>query len=72
MNNTPKRNWFGFWVHFLFGAVFGAVMGLWVWGRAEGTNESMLVGILYIGGGALFFGFVAGWFKDKFWEDFRY
>ncbi len=72
MPKNAGKDWFGFWVHFVFGAIAGAFIGLWVWGRpAFGFYESSLAGIICIGGGAILGGLLAGFGRDRFWENFR-
>ena len=72
MAKKTDRDWFGFWAHFVFGAVAGAVAGLWVWGRPDfGFYDSGRAGWLCIGGGALLGGLLAGLGRESFWESFR-
>jgi hypothetical protein len=72
MPKNADRDWVGFWVHFVFGAILGAVIGLWVWGRPVfRLYDSSLAGFLCIGGGALLGGLLAGFGRDSFWESFR-
>jgi hypothetical protein len=72
MPNRKQIDWFAFWVHFAFGAVIGAVAGLWVWGRPSfHLYDSSLAGVGCIGGGALLGGLLAGVGRESFWESFR-
>lgn len=72
MPKNADRDWFGFWVHFAFGAVMGAAIGLWVWARpAFRLYDSSLAGVMCIGGGAVLAGLLAGFGRETFWESFR-
>lgn len=65
----PKndRDWFGFWVHVVFGAFIGALLGVSVRGyRALGLGHSSLAGVLSISGGALLGGLLAGFGRESF------
>lgn len=64
------RDWFGFWVHFAFGAFVGALLGVSVWGhRAFDLGHSSLAGVLCISGGALLGGLLAGFGRESFWSN---
>jgi hypothetical protein len=68
--NKPKVDWLGFGVHFFFGAVFGAAIGFYMWGRScLGTSPSSSItpGVLFVSGGAVFFGILAGCRQNTFW-----
>jgi hypothetical protein len=70
--NSGKRDWFKFAVHFVCGAILGAVIGLGVWSRPQlNLGNSSLAGALCIGGGALIVGLAAAIATDEFWESFR-
>ncbi|MBX3732304.1 MAG: hypothetical protein KF791_06880 [Verrucomicrobiae bacterium] len=68
----PKRDgfdWVAFAVHFLFGAILGAGIGMTVWGRpALGMYESRRAGAVCIALGALSGGLLAGFGRDSFWS----
>ena len=67
---AKKRDWFTFWVHFVFGAGLGGLLGIAVWGRPQfHIYDSMSAGILCIGGGALLGGILAGLGGENFWDD---
>jgi hypothetical protein len=74
MRGNKKQDWIGFWVHFFFGAIFGSLVGLWLWARWVSTHlatpdeDISVVAFLFVGGGALLFGLFAGYFRDKFWS----
>jgi len=70
MNEPQKFDWIEFWAHFFFGAIPGAVLGgaSWVW-LAE--DESWIVGLMLVGGGAVLVGLIAGAFTQRFWELFK-
>ena len=72
MPKTTKRDWAAFWVHFVFGAVLGAVIGLGIWSRpAVGLYDSGRAGLFCIGGGAMIGGLLAGFGGEDFWASFR-
>jgi hypothetical protein len=72
MSKDKKINWFGFCVQFFFGFIFGGILGLWFWSRSSyATSTSWIPGFLFIGGGAVLFGFIAGCARDDFWHSFR-
>lgn len=70
MQKRTDRNWFGFWVHALVGAAFGAVIGLGIWTKS-GFLDSSQAGLFCIGGGAVVTALVAGFGGEDFWESFR-
>jgi cell division protein FtsX len=61
----------GFALHFLLGALPGAGFGFYAWAklydRRTGTFDSAFEGLLFVIGGAILFGLVAGWLRDKLW-----
>ena len=68
MLEKRNKDWTGFWMHALFGAALGALIGLWVWLRPRlGLYDSALAGVLLVGGGALVVGFIASILRDDFW-----
>jgi hypothetical protein len=70
MNKERKRNWYKFWVHFFFGAMLGASFGLRVWSRSSyAASTSALPGVVFVGGGALLAGLVAGALADTGWDE---
>lgn len=70
MPKNKKIDWAGLWLHALFGAVVGAVMGLWVWLRPRwGLYDSSFAGMVCVGGGALVVGIIAGLVRERFWDD---
>ena len=69
-DDPDNSSWTGFFVHFVFGAVLGGLLGTAVWGWAL-DGQSAMAGLLCIGGGALLLGLIAGFFGDRFWESFR-
>jgi uncharacterized membrane protein len=68
VENKPKRDWFKFWMYFCFGAVFGALVGLRVWFRSKYARD-WFPGIMLILGGALVWGFIAGFFSNSRWNE---
>jgi hypothetical protein len=65
-------NWFGFWVQFFFGSLFGGIIGFWLWGKSDyALSTSWLPGLIFVGGGALAMGIAAGCARDDFWRSFR-
>lgn len=72
MNEKPKFDWVGFGVHFFFGAMVGAFVGFYFWGQSSyAESDSMFPGIVFIGGGALAIGLLAGCLQQLFWRDFQ-
>lgn len=72
MAKNSQTGWFAFWVHFVFGAVLGGFIGLWIWGRPVfDLYDSTLAGVACIGGGAVICGLLAGLGRESFWESFR-
>ncbi|HEY5298164.1 MAG TPA: 2-amino-4-hydroxy-6-hydroxymethyldihydropteridine diphosphokinase [Verrucomicrobiae bacterium] len=69
---SPKFDWFGFWVHFFFGALLGALLGFSIWSQtASATSSSWMPGILLISGGAILVGLIASFMQEGFWEEFK-
>jgi 2-amino-4-hydroxy-6-hydroxymethyldihydropteridine diphosphokinase len=67
-----KFDWFGFWVHFFFGAILGALLGFSFWTQsAYAMSGSCIPGILFTGAGAILVGLIAGSFQEGFWETFK-
>jgi 2-amino-4-hydroxy-6-hydroxymethyldihydropteridine diphosphokinase len=69
--SKPGSNfdWFGFWVHFLFGAIVGGLLGFYIWGQTSSAlSSSWIPGLLLISAGAVLGGFIAGCFQEGFWE----
>jgi hypothetical protein len=66
----PPRDRFEFWVRFLFGALFGVLVGLLLWVRflllrfEHGWLAIPIIGLL--------FAFSAARFGDNFWTSFRW
>ena len=72
MPEDKKVNWPAFWVQFFFGFLFGGIIGFMLWGRSQfNFSTSWIPGVVFIGGGALLFGLIAGCARDDFWESFR-
>jgi hypothetical protein len=72
VKNTPKIDWLRFFIHFVFGAVIGGVFGFKCWAKSSyALSTSITPGILFVGGGAILFGFIAGCFRDDFWYSFK-
>ena len=67
-NGKSKVDWFGFGIHFFFGAVFGAAIGLYLWARSDwAMSSSTTPGVLFVSGGAVLGGAFAGCRQDAFW-----
>jgi hypothetical protein len=54
-SDDPPTDWFEFWVRFIFGAIAGALIGIWIWLRAF---TFISLGWIAIPVGALVFGFI--------------
>jgi hypothetical protein len=67
-SDDPPTDWFEFWVRFIFGAIAGALIGIWIWLRAF---TFISLGWIAIPVGALVFGFIAAWCGDRFWRSAR-
>jgi hypothetical protein len=65
MNPHPPADWLEFWVRFVCGAIFGAVVDL-------GTMIDAPHPWLVLAAFCLVFGIIAGWFGDRFWELLRF
>ncbi len=72
MDDSRKRDWLKFWVHFVCGAILGAFLGLKGWAHSDyATSTSWIPSVLFIGGGAILLGLVAGVAADNgdhFWH----
>jgi hypothetical protein len=65
-----QRDWFKFTVHFFFGALVGALLGLRAWGRSSfALSTSFVPGLLIIAGGALLVGLIAGVLSNSGWDE---
>jgi len=74
MQKTRKFDWFGFWVRFVCGAVFGAFIGLGFSIRtlqAYQSGPSVRAVISTIVAGMLACGLLSGFGGDSFWHSFR-
>ncbi|MCD4825001.1 MAG: hypothetical protein K8S55_10350 [Phycisphaerae bacterium] len=63
-------DWFKVIIHFVCGAVVGALAGVLLWLYLL-DGESMQIGLMLIGGGAVVFGLLAGIFLERFWEGIK-
>jgi 2-amino-4-hydroxy-6-hydroxymethyldihydropteridine diphosphokinase len=66
----PKFDWFGFWVHFFFGAILGALLGFSICSQLSSIT-SWIPGISLICVCAILVGLIAGSFQEGFWEVFK-
>jgi hypothetical protein len=75
MQKPRERDRLKFWIHFFCGAFFGALSGFFAWARSSYVSTtSLMPGVVFLGGGALFLGLVAGAASengDNFWRSFR-
>ena len=72
MDAGRKLKWFGVAVQFAFGCGIGGLGGAYAWARSHwAMSTSWWPGLLFIGGGALVGGLLAGVFQQAFWESFR-
>jgi len=63
-----KRDWFKTVLHFICGAILGGILGLvtcWWWMDSDVSRSTVIV---FLSGGALVFGVLAGLFLDSFWD----
>lgn len=69
-----KQNidWWAFWIHFTFGAIFGLLVGIWIWVNPRiGLGDSTLVRWICIIGGPIIGGLGLGIAKVKYnWDNF--
>jgi len=67
-----EYDWFGFWVHFVCGAIMGFFIGLGLWTRLSlwtlNDIESGISGLICVGGNMAFWGFLAGILRDRLWS----
>ena len=69
MSEKPKVDWFAFWVHFVFGALLGAFVGLYCFIHSSYKDSIAWTPMLiFIGSGALSGGVIAGCRREDFWE----
>lgn len=64
---TQRSEGFNFAVRFAFGMPFGLLVGFRLWREIP---DSLIVGWLCLGGGALVIGCLSGWLSDRFWHGF--
>ncbi len=60
----PPADWFEFWVRFVCGALLGVLFWFSTFSPPSLTGWQ---GYPALGGSALLFGLLAGWFGDRFW-----
>jgi hypothetical protein len=65
MASQPSFDWFGFWVRFFFGALFGLffAFGSWTFG-----GPGAVPGWIAMSSFAILFGIFAGIWGDEFWH----
>ena len=67
-----EYDWFGFWVHFVFGAILGFFIGIGLWTRlsfwALIDIYSSISGLICVGGNMVFWGLLAGILRDRLWS----
>jgi hypothetical protein len=68
MPDNHHFDWARFVVHFIFGALLGALAGFTTWFLWFGREP---YGWLVIAAPAVAIGLLAGFFGDRFWESFR-
>jgi hypothetical protein len=61
------NDWTGRILHFLFGAIIGAIIGFGGWARFASDNAQ---GWILIGAGALVLGLLGALWGDRFWYGF--
>jgi hypothetical protein len=71
MNNGQNNfDWPAFCIHFFFGALVGAAIGVRCWMRSDwALSPSATPGVLIVSGSALLVGLLAGLAKDAFWSE---
>jgi hypothetical protein len=65
MTSKPSFDWFGFWVRFFFGALFGVFFAFGWWIRGDPGAVS---GWIVMPSIAIPFGILAGLWGDEFWH----
>jgi hypothetical protein len=66
-----RIDWLGFAVQFVCGTILGAALGFHWWAKSSYVlSTSVLPGILFVGGGGLIVGLIAGCLRDDFWRTF--
>ena len=66
--DKPKADWLGFAIHFFFGSLLGAAIGLYIWARSDWVlSASSTPGVLFVSAGAVIGGLLAGCRQDAFW-----
>ncbi len=71
MDKKREFDAIAFLLHFILGAIPGAGFGFYIWARVydrrTGTFDTPLEGLLFVLGGAIVFGLIAGWLRDRLW-----
>ena len=62
---NTKFNWYRFWIHFVFGAILGAFLGVINITNVGSLSNRFIVFILI--GFALINGILAGIYEDNYW-----
>jgi uncharacterized membrane protein YedE/YeeE len=69
-NRDQKRDWFKFGIHFFFGSLVGALLGIRLWGGSHhGISISIGVGITSVIITALVIGLIAGALSQTGWDE---
>jgi hypothetical protein len=68
MPDNRHFDWARFLVHFVIGAMFGALAGLYTWSV---WFDQASHGWMAMAAMAVFIGLLAGFLGDHFWESFR-
>jgi hypothetical protein len=72
MPKHKKTDWIAVWLNFVFGALVGAGVGLWVWLRPRwGLYNSSFASLVCVAGGALAVGLIAVILREGFWDSFE-
>ena len=61
-----EYDWFGFWIHFVCGAILGFFIGLRLWTLID--IESGISGLICVAGNIAFWGLLAGILRDRLWS----
>lgn len=65
----PKPDWLKIMVHAVFGALGGAMIGVYYWARWANQSKSCWTPVIFVGGGALLGALFAGAASESKWDE---